>query len=83
MPRYRLTERSYINDQLLDAGTEIGDGTSVPFSGIPGPHMEPLDKPAAVAVKEYFTANPGATLDPLQALPISGRDIGDQPLTGG
>ena len=80
MARYLLTERAYIADQLLEAGTEIGDGTQVPFTGPPGPHMTPMDKPAEKAVEAYFQANPGATLDPLQKLPMRGHDIGEIPL---
>ena len=58
MARYRLTEKSYINDMVLEPETEIGEGTSVPFSGVPGPHMEPLDKDAEkalAAAKEQAT----------------------------
>lgn len=29
--RFKLLVTHYIDDQLLEAGTEIGDGTSVPF----------------------------------------------------
>ena len=80
MARYKLTEPAYINDRLLEEGAEIGDGTQVPFSGTPGPHMHPLDKAAEAAVSAYQKAHPGATLDPLQRLPISGQDIGDRAL---
>jgi hypothetical protein len=44
--KFMLLQKAIIGDQLLEAGTEIGDGTPYPFSGTPGPHMRPLDKDA-------------------------------------
>jgi hypothetical protein len=43
MPRYRLLSPHYINDMLLEAGTEVGEGTQVPFSGRPSAEMEGCD----------------------------------------
>jgi len=43
MPRYRLLSEHYINDTLLEAGVEIGDGTMFPFSGPPSHEMEGCD----------------------------------------
>lgn len=43
MPRYKLLSQHYINDTLLEAGTEIGEGTSVPFSGPPSHEMVGCD----------------------------------------
>ena len=65
--RYRLTERAYLNERIVEEGEEIGDGTSVPFSGPPGPHMIPLDKEAEKAMASYMAAHPNATLDPFQS----------------
>ena len=51
MARYKLMERAVIDGQLLEAGTEIGEGTQYPFDGKPGPYMQPLDSAARLAVK--------------------------------
>ena len=53
MPKWRLLEKALIAENgnhgvVYEAGTEIGDGTQVPFSGEPGPHMEPLDEGARI-----------------------------------
>lgn len=45
MPKYRVTERSYINLTMYE------EGATVDFDGVPGPNLEPLDA-AAVAAKE-------------------------------
>jgi len=57
--RYRLTATHYIGDCLLEAGTEIGDGTAYAFRGADGkplsptPEMEPLDDEAKRLFAEY------------------------------
>jgi hypothetical protein len=51
MAKYKLLERSVIDGQVLEVGTEIGEGTPFPFNGRPGPHMAPLDSSARLAVK--------------------------------
>jgi len=51
MATYRLTEKACIIDQVYEEGTVIGEGTAVPFTGIPGPHMEPLDDDAKKRIK--------------------------------
>jgi hypothetical protein len=53
MAQYRLKERSFLAGQLLEPGTVIGDGTQYAFDGNPGPHMEPLDSGARLAVKKW------------------------------
>jgi len=70
MARYKLLQQSYIKQhpaaqypQLLPEGSEIV------YDGIPGPHMEPLDKEAEIAMAEYQKAHPGASLDPTRHLP--------------
>lgn len=55
MPRYRLTEPAFIGDVVWPAETEIGEGTQVPFSGIPGPHMEPMDDAGKKALADAKT----------------------------
>lgn len=65
MSRYRLTEPAFIGNRVWPAETEIGDGTQVPFSGIPGPHMEPLDDEAkkALAAAQIAATKEGRKFD--------------------
>ena len=65
MAKYRLNQTAWINETLLEPGTEID------FDGQPGPHMEPLDDEAREALAAYYEANPGATLDLIGSLPIA------------
>lgn len=51
MARYKLNKAAFVGVHLLQAGTEIGDGTKYPFDGEPGEHMEPLDDEAEAALK--------------------------------
>lgn len=37
MPKYRVTERSFVGNALVEAGTEIE------YAGEPGPNLEPID----------------------------------------
>jgi hypothetical protein len=51
MAKFRLLEKALIAEDgnhgvVYDVGTEIGDGTPIPFTGEPGPHMEALDDEA-------------------------------------
>lgn len=43
MPRYRINETSFIDNMLVQAGTEIDSDAT------PSPHWEPLDKPGEKA----------------------------------
>jgi hypothetical protein len=70
MARYRLTERAYIADRVLEPGTEIGSGTEIPFDGTPGPYMEPLDTAAKAEVAK--AAKHWGPRDPLATLPLTG-----------
>jgi hypothetical protein len=65
MAKYRLTEPAFIGNVVWPAETEIGDGTQVPFSGIPGPHMEPMDDEAKkeVAGAKKSAAQEGRAFD--------------------
>jgi hypothetical protein len=49
--RYRVLERSYISDRLVDAGEEVE------YEGVPAHNLEPLDKAAKAARAE--DAEPG------------------------
>lgn len=49
------------------------EGEELEFSGIPGPHLEPLDAEAKERMAAYWAKFPGATLDPTRSLPL-GQD---------
>jgi len=57
-PRYKLLERAYIDDKLLEEGTEIV------YEGVPGYHMDPVNAPAH-AMKEK---HPSQYIDPIAAM---------------
>lgn len=65
MAKYQLNARSFIYGQLLSEGTVI----NLDDSFEPGPHMDPLDEAAEVAMAEYRKKKPDATLDPIEATP--------------
>lgn len=46
MPKYRVLEKSFINDGLVE------EGTIVDFDGVPGPNLEAIDAEAEAAVQE-------------------------------
>jgi len=45
MPRYRVTELSFINNALAQPGDEVS------YDGEPGKNLEPIDKAGAAAAK--------------------------------
>jgi hypothetical protein len=49
--KFKLTETHYAHGELLDAGTEIGDGTPYPFWGL-SMFMLPLDAEAEALLKK-------------------------------
>jgi hypothetical protein len=71
-PKYRLMGDHFINDMLLPAGTEIGDGTPFPFvddKGRPVPpsqQMEPLNPAAEAEVKKVQDR----VANPVDSIPI-------------
>lgn len=52
MARYRLTGPHYLQDRVLEAGAEVGDGTDFPFPGLPTLQMEGLDDEGKTLVNE-------------------------------
>jgi hypothetical protein len=76
-PRYRLTGDHFINDMLLPAGTEVGDGT--PFSFVdpdgrpipPSQQMQPLNE-AAEAEAKKVADRVGNPVDSLRITPTLG-----------
>ena len=62
LPRYRLTEKAYINDRIYDPETQPVDPNSeegelrpliITFTGIPGPHMEPVNEAAREMLEKH------------------------------
>jgi hypothetical protein len=53
MAKYKLLEKAFINQLLLEAGSEV----VVPDDVIPGPHMEPMDAAAKAAFKKTGFVN--------------------------
>jgi hypothetical protein len=51
-------------------------GREVEFSGVPGPHLEPLNDAAREAMAAYWKAHPGATLDPTRTMPLGQDPLG-------
>lgn len=84
--KYRLDDKHYADDKLLEPGTEVGDGCEVPWRyaaenkvlGIkagqampPSVSMTPIDDEA----KKIYTTHFGGVLperDPTKAIPIMG-----------
>lgn len=52
MAKYRLLAQHVIAGGVREAGTEVGDGTNIPFDAEPTPHMEGLDAAGKRAVAE-------------------------------
>lgn len=50
MPRYRVLEKSFLNNRIHEEGAEVE------FDGNPGSNLEPLDAAARKAVAEYAAA---------------------------
>lgn len=70
MARYKLLQPSYVKQHPGAAYPQLlPEGTEIVYDDVPGPHMEPLDKEAEIAMSEYQKARPGATLDPTRHLP--------------
>lgn len=67
MPKFKLKSQHFINGVLLEAGTEIGEGTSVPFSGRPSAEMEGLDDAGKKAVAERLKT----FMEPFSKLPMT------------
>lgn len=77
MAKWRLLERSYINDRVLEADALIGDGAPHPYAGAPGPHLEPQDDEARKLYAAWHEANPAATLDVMSKLSLTEQTPAD------
>lgn len=65
-PRYRLKSQHYINGLLLEAGTEIGEGTEVPFTAPPSAEMEGVNDEG----KKLVAARLKTFMIPVESIPI-------------
>lgn len=79
--RYRLDSQHYIDDKLLEEGTEIGDGTPFPWrfedgtARPPSRSMVPLDDEAKRLFKEHFKTEGPVERDPTKAIPVQGKPM--------
>lgn len=65
-PQYRLTEKAYIEDRLLE------EGALIRYEGMPGHHMKPANARAKAACKELWPNGRPAFVDPIQSMAIVG-----------
>ncbi len=73
MAKYRLMAQHVIDGGLREAGTEVGDGCQIPYSGEPTPHMVGLDaegKKKVADVLERHFSDPANTPPGFHQLPV-------------
>jgi hypothetical protein len=75
---YKLTEKAFIGNVVCEEDTLIGEGTSVPFSGVPGPHMTPMnpdaEKALAAARKQAESEGRSFDLNVMNTVPLDRVD---------
>lgn len=85
MPKYRLTEKAYLNDRLydpdempIDQNAEPDDNGSLPrrplivgYAGVPAYYMEPVNEAAREMIKKH--ANRMQFMNPIDELSIVGQ----------
>lgn len=75
--KYRLDSQHYIDEAILETGTEIGDGTDHPYRDAkgkplpPSTNMTPLDDEAKRLYKEWFKEE-APDRDPFAKIPLQG-----------
>jgi hypothetical protein len=57
-PKYKLTEKAFIDDVLYE------EGATITYAGVPGHHMEP----ANAAAKAMRAKHPNKYIDPILAM---------------
>lgn len=72
--QFRLTSDHHMKDasgldQVVPAGTVVGEGTNFPLYSGPSTAMEPLDEKAQKALEKRF-GEEGKPKDPIEALPL-------------
>lgn len=82
--RYRLESDAVFQDQLLEAGTEIGDGTPYPIPDhwAPGSYMQPLDDEAKALTQETAKHKMNWGRPPEETLPIGPATGNVNPIVG-
>lgn len=68
-PKYQLNTDTFIEPNLLKADTVIY------YEGPFGPHMTPLNDEAKAKAEAYYAANPSASLQPVEALPLTFAEV--------
>lgn len=53
VPSYRLTEQAFLEPHGEDSARLIEEGQDIEFTGVPGAHMEPLNKAAQDQIDKY------------------------------
>ena len=76
MPKFRVTEVSFINNQIVQPGD------TVDFDGLPGANLEPIDKPAKAAA-DAVAKVPKAVAALLSAAKLHAATRGDLPTNAG
>jgi hypothetical protein len=64
VPRYRLTEKAYIDDILYDPESPNPALHEVDYKGVPGWHMEPVNEAARMMKEKH----PSTYYDPISGL---------------
>jgi hypothetical protein len=78
MAKYRLLSQHFSEeDKLLEAGVEVGDGTSHKWTRPPSPEMEGLDEESKLLVEEERIRAGPFGLEPLNGLQMVGGQPGD------
>lgn len=73
MARFRVLTDTFIAPNLYR------EGTIIDYVGTPGPHFQPLDQDAHDSLLDYYEKNPGASLNPTEALSRTIGGTGAQP----
>jgi len=69
MAQYIVNTKTFIAPLLIEPGTLIN------YYGPPGSHLDPDDDEAKAAVEKYYSDNPHARLNPVEALPVYGVEV--------
>jgi len=67
MAKYRCLTQTFIAPFRLEEGAIF----TIDDDWQPGPHVEPLDPGAQAAMDKYYEEHPGASIHPIEDLPIS------------
>lgn len=71
MAKYRVLEKSFIGNSLVEAGAEIE------YEGLPSANLEPLDKAADKAAKAAQVLTPEQELEQLHTAAVTNQVSSD------